>query len=133
MRSACDRGRRPGGSDAGSAVAEFSLVASVLVLVVVAVAQIGLALHVRATAVACAAEGARYAANADRVPSDAVGHTRQLLDASLRPGWADAVTARSIRRGGTTLVEVRVRGRLPVVGWLGATRPVTVTGHAVVG
>ena len=48
--------------DRGSAVVEFALVTPLLLLVALAVLQITLALHVRSTLTAAAAEGARAGA-----------------------------------------------------------------------
>ena len=45
----------------GSAVAEFTMVAGLLVALVLSVMQLALALHVRATVADAAAEGARHA------------------------------------------------------------------------
>ena len=45
--------------DRGSAVVEFALVTPLLLLVALAVLQVTLALHVRSTLTAAAAEGAR--------------------------------------------------------------------------
>ena len=53
-----------------AAAAEAGAVSGLLVLLVLGIAQVGLAIHVRNTVVACAAEGARLAANADRSPAD---------------------------------------------------------------
>ena len=63
--------------DRGSAVVEFTLVGVLLTVLFLALLQLGLALHVRNTLVASAAEGARYAANADRTPDEGAAVTRQ--------------------------------------------------------
>src|SRR4029453_4872725 len=52
--------------EAGAAVVEFTLVTVVLVVLFLAILQLALALYVRNTLVAAAAEGAHYARNADR-------------------------------------------------------------------
>jgi hypothetical protein len=54
----------PARDDSGAAV-EFVLVGVLVCALFLGILEIGLALHVRNTLVACAAEGARYAANAD--------------------------------------------------------------------
>src|SRR5665648_934435 len=82
-----------GDRESGSAVADFAMVAGLLSLLFVAVLQLGLALHIRNTLIACASEGARYGARADATPQDAVGRASQLISASLSDRYADNVTA----------------------------------------
>jgi Flp pilus assembly protein TadG len=115
----------------GSAVVEFTLVSVVLVGLFLAVLQIGLVLHVRNTLVACAAEGARYAANADRGLADGEALTAALIAESLSADSVDDVSSRYVSTGGVQLVEVRVTTTLPLFGWLGVDRGLTVSGHAV--
>ena len=111
-------------------MAESTLVAVVLITLFLAILQLGLALHIRNTLVACAAEGARYGANADRDPGDAAGHTAQLVRAALADSYASDVSAGTVEVEGLTAVQVTVRARLPVLGWLGP-RSLTVRGHAL--
>jgi len=115
----------------GSAVVEFTLVSIVLVGLFLAVLQIGLVLHVRNTLVACAAEGARYAANADRGLDDGEARTAALIAESLSADSIGDVSSRYITTAGVQLVEVRVTTTLPLFGWLGVDRGLTVSGHAV--
>jgi hypothetical protein len=115
----------------GSAVAEFILVAALVLALFLGVVQVALALHVRALAVDAAAEGARIAARADRGLGDGVQRTRDLLGASLSPAYADDVAARSTTLDGLPVVEVTVRAPLPVVGILGPSGLLTVQGHAL--
>ena len=115
----------------GSAVVEFTLVSVVLVGLFLAVLQVGLVLHVRNTLVACAAEGARYAANADRGLADGESRTAALIAESLSADSVGEVSSRYVTAGGVQLVEVRVTTTLPLFGWLGVERGLTVSGHAV--
>ncbi len=117
--------------DDGSAVVEFTLVSVLLVTLFLAVLQIGLVIHVRNTLVAAAAEGARYAANADRDLADGVRRTHSEIAQSISPGFADDVTAGYVERGGVTLVEVRAESTFPLLGLLGPAGALEVTGHAV--
>ena len=110
---------------------EFTLVSVVLVGLFLAVVQVGLVLHVRNTLVACAAEGARYAANADRGLADGEARTAALIAESLSADSVDDVSSRYVSIGGVELVEVRVTTTLPLFGWLGIDRGLTVSGHAV--
>ncbi len=116
--------------DAGSAVVDFVLVGALTTLLAASVLQLMLALHVRTTLIDCAAEGARYAALADRDPVQGVARTRELITASLAEGYAREVDARATVLDGLPVVEVRVTAPLPLVGLLGPTA-LTVTGHAL--
>ncbi|WP_372594088.1 TadE family protein [Actinotalea sp.] len=116
--------------DAGSAVVDFVLVGALTTLLAAAVLQLMLALHVRNTLVDCAAEGARYAALADRDPANGAARTRELIEASLAPGYARDVQAGRTVIDGLAVVEVQVVAPLPLLGLLGPTS-LTVTGHAL--
>lgn len=115
----------------GAAIVDFALVSGLVALLFAGVVQLTLAVHVRNTLVDCAAEGARYAALADRTPQDGVERTRALITASLAPGYARDVTAVSTELEGLPVVEVRVSAPLPVAGLLGPGGGLTVTGHAL--
>lgn len=118
-------------SQRGSAVAEFTLVAGLLVLLVLGIAQVGLAIHVRNTVVACAAEGARLAANADRDLADGVALTRRLITEALSESMAGQVSATHVASPAGLDVRVQVSTTLPLVGLVGPSRSLTVTAHAV--
>lgn len=120
------------GDERGSAVVDFALVGGLVTLVFAGVLQLTLAQHVRNTLVDCAAEGARYAALADRTPDDGVGRTRLLIDAALSSAYAQDVTARRAVVDGLDVVEVTVVAPLPVAGLLGPAGSLTVAGHALV-
>jgi hypothetical protein len=110
---------------------EFVLVSARLVTLFMAVVQLGLALHVRNTLVAAAAEGARYGANADRGPDDAVARTRAVIEESLPSRFDGDVTAGYEDVDGVPTVVVEVRTTLPLVGWLGPPRGLVARGHAL--
>lgn len=121
--------RLPSG-DRGSAALEFALVAPLVLLVGLAVVQLALALHVRATLTAAAAEGARRGALADAGPREAERTTRAVLESTLAGGVVEEVSATTASRQGLPVVDVRVRARLPLLGLLGPTALV-VDGHAL--
>jgi Flp pilus assembly protein TadG len=126
--------QRPGRSwrdDRGSAIVEFVLVGILLTFLFLALLQLGLALHVRNTLVASAAEGARYGANADRDPAQGAAVTRQLIRDSLADSFADGVSAGVETVDGMDTVYVQVEARLPLVGLLGPARTIKVRGHAL--
>src|SRR4051812_7903054 len=100
--------------DAGTAVVEFVLVSVVLLGLFLSVVQLGFTLYVRNTLVACAADGARYAANADRSPADGARRTQELIRRSLPDRFADDVA--SGYEPGSDTVFVQVRAALPLLG-----------------
>ncbi len=116
--------------DRGAAVVEFTLVSVLLTALFLAVLQLGLALHVRNTLTASAAEGARFAANADRDPAEGAAVARQLIRDSLADSFAGDVSGGTETVGGVPTVVVVVRARLPVFGLLGPPRGIVVRGHA---
>jgi Flp pilus assembly protein TadG len=118
------------GREAGSAVADFVLVSALVCVLFVAVVQVGLALYVRNTLVACAAEGARLGARADSDPAAGVARTRQLIDSSLSARFAHDVSAEVIEVDGVEVLSVRVVAPLPVIGPLGPDRGFDVVGRA---
>lgn len=120
-----------GGSrrDDGSSVVEFALVSTLVLALFLGVVQLGFALHVRNTLVASAADGARYAANADRGPADGADRARELIRRSLPDSFA-----RDVRAGvepGTGTVFVEVRAGLPLLGPWGLPRTLVLRAHAL--
>ena len=117
--------------DDGSAVVEFVLVGVLLTALFLSLVQLGLALHVRNTLQASAAEGARFAANADRTRADGEAVTRDLIRSSLADGFAEHVSSGTELVAGVPTVYVQVDASLPLIGFLGPSRTVRVRGHAV--
>jgi Flp pilus assembly protein TadG len=115
----------------GSAIVDFALVGGLLTVLFAAVLQLTLALHVRNMLTDCAAEGARFAALADRSAADGEARTRELIAMSLASGYAEDVTARDAVVDGVRLVEVVVVAPVPVLGLVGPTGSLTVTGRAL--
>lgn len=116
--------------EGGSAVADFAMVSALVSLLFVAVFQLGLALHVRNTLVACASEGARLGARADAVPTDGAARAQALIRASLSDRFARNVTADVESQQGVRVVTVRVVAPLPVLGPLGLDDRITAVGRA---
>jgi Flp pilus assembly protein TadG len=116
--------------DRGAAVVESSLVLVLLVFLLLALLQLGFALHVRNTLVASAAEGARYAANADRTPEDGAERTRDLVSAALGDEYATNVVAGIEDVDGVTTVVVVIEAPLPILGPIGLADRLVVRGHA---
>lgn len=116
--------------DRGSAVVEFALVTPLLLLVALAVLQVTLALHVRSTLTAAAAEGARAGALAGSGLGVAEARTKDVLSTALGGDAAQRIVASRTRIDGVAAVRVRVTARLPLLGTLGPTA-LTVEGHAI--
>lgn len=108
--------------ESGSAVADFAMVSGLLSLLFLAVFQLGLALHIRNTLIACASEGARYGARAGAMPGDGVARASQLIRSSLSDRYADHVTASPATVHGIRVVQLDIDAPLPVIGPLGPDR-----------
>lgn len=120
-----------GDPERGSAVVEFVLVSILVVVLVLAVVQVAVALHIRNTLISAAGEGARFAAAADQLPEAGAEHTRVLIRQSLPDGYATDVQAGYESVAGVQTVVVTVRAELPLIGWLGPTGTLRVSGHAM--
>ncbi|MGY1839023.1 MULTISPECIES: TadE/TadG family type IV pilus assembly protein [unclassified Modestobacter] len=119
----------------GSAVVDFVLVGVLILALLLAVLQVAVYVHLRNVVVASAAEGARYAANAD-VPAE-VGAARavEVIARATSAGTAAGLDCASVEETdetGLTLVVVRCSGAVPsLIGGLGDLLPLSVTGRAV--
>lgn len=104
--------------EAGSAVAEFTLVTTLLVLIVAGLLQLALALHVRNTLISCAAAGARVAASEDRDGADGVARAQAMARDAL--GDYDVlVTSRDDVSDGVPVVVVTISAPIPAIGLWG--------------
>lgn len=107
------------------------MVSGLVLLIAMGVFQFGLLLHVRNTLIACAAEGARAGARADATTGDAIARTTALINESLSPAYAQAVSAHTATTPeGVAVLEVTVTAPTPVIGLLGPADTVTVSGRA---
>ena len=118
--------------EAGSAVAEFVMVVSLLTFLTLMVMQLALALHIRNTVLDAAAEGARFATLADSSLPAGAQRTRDLITTAIGATYASDVVARYGVSAGYPSVEVRVIAPLPLMGLLGAPRGLEVVAHAAV-
>jgi len=114
----------------GAAVADFTMVSVLVVVLFLAVFQLGLALHTRNTLISCASEGARLGARADAVAGQGVSRTESLISSSLSPRYARHVSSRETLVAGVRVVEVRVVAPVPVLGLLGPADRLDVVGRA---
>ncbi len=109
---------------------EFALVAPLLIVLAVAVVQVALALHVRATLTAAAAEGARAASLAGADPSAGVVRARDVLADNIAGSVVRDVSAGRSVIDGLPVMVVRIDAVVPLVGLLGPAT-LTVEGHAL--
>ena len=120
-------------SEDGAAPVDFVLVGLLVTLLFLGVAQLAIDYHVRNVLAACAAEGARYGANADVAdPQAGADRANELITQALGSSFADA-SAPSLQDtvDGAPVVTVVVHARLPLLAWfLPAGPTVTATGHA---
>lgn len=120
--------------DLGAAPVDFVLVGSLLTFLFLGVAQVAIDYHVRNVLAACAAEGARYGANADIAdPQAGADRANELIAESLGSAYAHAVAPDPQDSvNGAPVVTVVVQTRLPLLAWFLPSGPtVTATGHAL--
>lgn len=118
--------------EAGSVVAEFVMVVSLLTFLTLMVMQLALALHIRNTVLDAAAEGARFATLADSSLPAGAQRTRDLITTAVGASYATDVMAHYGASAGHPTIEVRVIAPLPLMGLLGAPRGLEVLAHAAV-
>lgn len=120
--------------DGGAAPVDFVLVGSLLTFLFLGVAQVAIDYHVRNVLAACAAEGARYGANADVAdPQAGADRANVLISEALGSSYAEAVAPDPQDTvNGAPVVTVVVHTRLPLLAWFLPEGPtVTATGHAL--
>jgi len=115
----------------GSAVAEFVMITTLLVLIAVTLIQLALVLHVRNTLIDAASNGAHYGALANRSTADAHERTQRLITESLHSGFAKNINVHSADLGESRLITVSVETRVPLVGLLPNGWNLHVQGEAV--
>jgi Flp pilus assembly protein TadG len=126
------RRRRRRRTECGSAVVEFVGVVALLLLLFLVIFQLSVVLHIRNVMAAAAAEGARYAANADRTDEEGADRARQAIATGLSDDLARkmTITARPAPND-PGVVEVTISGPAPLfVPRLHPFR-ITVHGHAL--
>lgn len=115
----------------GSAIAEFVMVAGVLVLMFLACLQIAFSLHVKNTIQDAASTGARYGALRDVSPEAGAQRTREIIAAQLPQEYAHDVSLQVTEQDGLSVLEISVRSPLPTIGVWGVAEGIEVTGHAL--
>jgi len=118
-------------NERGSAIADFVLVSVVLVPLFFAIFELILIWHVKTTLTSAASEGARYGAAYNRSVEAGRARTEAVVDQSLGRDFEAAVDARLTEIDGQDVVEVSVRGRVPVLALWGPSISVETSGHAI--
>jgi Flp pilus assembly protein TadG len=120
--------------DDGAAVVDFVLVSVLVLALFLVVFQVGVVLHARNVLVASAAEGARYAATADRTPEEGAVRAREAIAQALGERVAASMDCHPVLGGaidGAPVVDIRCTGPLPVVFLPAGPLTITVHGHAL--
>jgi Flp pilus assembly protein TadG len=106
-------------SDEGAAVAEFTMVAALLVALLLAVLQVAVYLYERNIVAASAAAGSRYAASLGVDPASGAQRAEELLSTGLSRAATADVTCRGYRSTdaatGLALVTVSCTGHAKVL------------------
>lgn len=128
----CTALRRRRAPESGAAVVEFVGVLALLLLLFLVIFQLGVILHIRNVMAAAAAEGARYAANADRNEADGAERTREAISTGLSDELARSMTV-TAQRDPTDpgVIEVTVSGPAPLFVPKLTPFRITVHGHAL--
>lgn len=103
--------------DSGASVVEFIGVAILLIFLLMAILQVAIYLHLRNVAVASAAMGARYAANADVPTSRGDERAQELLKHGAGADTAEHVHCEAVdgvNGDDLAVVSVNCSGQIPV-------------------
>jgi Flp pilus assembly protein TadG len=114
----------------GSATVEFVFVAPLVLVIALGVLQLTLALHVRSTMTAAAAEGARVGALMGSDTDVGVERTRAILEQNIAGSAVRDVRAYRQVLGDVRVITVIVTADLPLVGFFGPTS-MQIGGHAL--
>jgi hypothetical protein len=108
------------------------MVGGLVVLLGMGIVQLALVLYVRNALISDASEGARLGARAGASLGEGAERTRDLITRDLNGSYAQAVTAsrQTTTSAGVQVVEVTVSAPVPVIGLVGPTGVMTVTGRA---
>ncbi|MGO2557241.1 TadE family protein [Brachybacterium sp.] len=121
------RCRRLGDED-GSAVAEFPMVAVLIIMIALLIVQAALIVHTRNTLVDAAVQGAHHASLVGSSPQDGAERAEQLVQERFDGGLGAEATA---VQGTDGVIRVQVSATLPLVGLFGPTGAMTVQGRSV--
>ena len=112
----------------GSAVAEFPMVAVLIIMIGLMIIQAALIVHTRNTLVDAAVQGAHHAALIGSTPQDGADRAERLIDERFGSGLDAEATAVQEADG---TIRVTVSSTLPLVGLIGPSATMTVQGRAI--
>src|SRR5699024_8448105 len=112
----------------GAAVAEFPLVAVLIIIIALGVVQAALIMHIRNTLTDAAVQGAHHASLVGFTPQDGAQRAEHRIDVRFGRGLRAAAIA-TLDETGT--LRVHVTATLPVVGLLGPAAALSVEGRAL--
>lgn len=107
------------------------MVGALVVVLVLGLVQLALALWVRTALIDAAGEGARFAALHDGDLDSGARRADAVAAMSLGAGYVETVETRVDAAAGYDVVVVELTAPLPVLGLLGPSGTLTVTGRAV--
>lgn len=122
--------RRRQANELGAATVDFALIGGLLTVIFIAIVQLTLVLHVRNTLIDAASSGARYGTLADRSPADAASRTHSLITGAINSAYAQDVSVRQVDEEGVPILQVTIRAPIPVIGLIGPSGTMEVTGRA---
>ncbi|WP_241237431.1 TadE/TadG family type IV pilus assembly protein [Brachybacterium saurashtrense] len=123
-----DRIRRRLAAEDGAAVAEFPMVAVLIIMSALMIVQSALIVHTRNTLVDAAVQGAHHAARAGASPQDGAARAEHLIEERFGDGLGAEATA---VQGEDGVIRVQVSATLPLVGLLGPSGAMSVQGRAI--
>lgn len=117
-------------NERGSAPVEFILIGALLTALTLGIVQLGFALYVRNVVQDAAVEGAYAAAPVGATLQDALAQTDAAISTAIGAGANHEVSASYSTEYGYETVAVTVTATLPLAGFLGPNRGMTLTAHA---
>lgn len=114
--------------DRGSAVAEFPMIAVLIVMIALLIVQSALIIHTRNSLIDAAVQGARHASLEGSDPSDGAQRAEELIAQRFGDSFAAEATAAQDADG---MIRVEVTATLPLVGLFGPAGSLRVDGRAL--
>lgn len=114
--------------DSGAAVAEFPMVAVLIIMIGLLIVQSALIVHTRNTLVDAAVQGARHGALIGSTPQDGAHRAERLIEERFGDGLEAEATA---TEGPDGVITVHVTATLPLVGLYGPSGTLSAQGRAL--
>lgn len=114
--------------DSGAAVAEFPMVAVLIVMIGLLIVQSAVIVHTRNTLVDAAVQGARHGALIGSTPQDGAARAERLIEERFGERMEAQATA---TEGADGVITVHVTATLPLVGLFGPSGSLSAQGRAL--